>query len=82
MAVRIDSTDRITLGDVYQSLGASPLVSLGFREDNPNCLVAQAVNDALAGTAQEAGALLLTLFAPSLLPRSLPTFTAAWRNTL
>ena len=51
--------DRITLGDVYQALGAPPLVSLGFREDRPTCLVALAVNDALAGAAQEAEALLL-----------------------
>ena len=54
--------DRITLGDVYQALGAPPLVSLGFREDRPTCLVAQAVNDALAGAAQEAEALLLKRF--------------------
>lgn len=54
--------ERITLGDVYQALGAPPLVSLGFREDNPSCLVAQAVNNALAGAAQEAEALLLQRF--------------------
>lgn len=54
--------DRITLGDVYQALGAPPLVSLGFREDMPTCLVALAVNDALAGAAQEAEALLLKRF--------------------
>jgi DNA-binding IscR family transcriptional regulator len=51
--------DRITLGDVYQALGAPKLVSLGFREDNPSCLVAQAVNEALADAAREAEALLL-----------------------
>jgi DNA-binding IscR family transcriptional regulator len=51
--------EHITLGDVYQALGAPPLVSLGFREDRPTCLVAQAVNDALAGAAQDAEALLL-----------------------
>jgi DNA-binding IscR family transcriptional regulator len=54
--------NRITLGDVYQALGAPPLMSLGFREDQPSCLVAQAVNDALAGAAQEAEALLLKRF--------------------
>lgn len=54
--------DRITLGDVYQALGAPRLVSLGFREDNPSCLVALAVNGALAGAAQEAEALLLRRF--------------------
>ena len=54
--------DRITLGDVYQALGAPPLVSLGFRQDNPTCQVALAVNDALTGAAQEAEALLLKRF--------------------
>jgi DNA-binding IscR family transcriptional regulator len=54
--------NRITLGDVYLALGAPPLVSLSFREDHPTCLVAQAVNDALAGAAQEAEALLLKRF--------------------
>jgi DNA-binding IscR family transcriptional regulator len=54
--------ERITLGDVYQALGAPPLVSLGFREDRPTCLVALAVNEALAGAAQEAEALLLKRF--------------------
>jgi DNA-binding IscR family transcriptional regulator len=54
--------DRITLGDVYQALGAPKLVSLGFREDNPSCLVALTVNDALAGAAQEAESLLLKRF--------------------
>ncbi|AOW13733.1 transcriptional regulator [Hydrogenophaga crassostreae] len=54
--------ERITLADVYQALGAPKLVSLGFREENPSCLVALAVNDALAGAAQEAEALLLKRF--------------------
>lgn len=54
--------DRITLSDVHQALGAPRLVSLGFREDNPSCLVALAVNDALAGAAQEAEARLLSRF--------------------
>jgi DNA-binding IscR family transcriptional regulator len=54
--------DRITLGDVYQALGAPKLVSLGFREDNPNCLVALTVNEALADAAQEAESLLLKRF--------------------
>ena len=58
--------DRITLGDVYQALGAPPLVSLvslSFREDQPTCLVAQAVNAALTGAVQEAETLLLKRFA-------------------
>lgn len=56
------SLDRITLGDVYQALGAPGLVSFGFREDNPTCLVALAVNDALADAAREAESLLLKRF--------------------
>ena len=56
------SMDRITLRDVYEALGAPKLVSLGFREDNPSCLVALAVNEALASAAQEAEALLLKRF--------------------
>ena len=51
--------DRITLRDVHAALGAPSLVSLGFREDRPECLVAQAVNDALGAALQEAEALLL-----------------------
>jgi len=51
--------DRITLRDVHAALGAPSLVSLGFREDQPQCLVARAVNDALGAALQEAEALLL-----------------------
>lgn len=54
--------DRITLSDVYQALGAPRLISLGFRDENPSCLVALAVNEALAGAADEAEALLLKRF--------------------
>src|SRR6218665_3693195 len=46
--------DRITLRDVHAALGAPSLVSLGFREDRPECLVARAVNDALGAALQEA----------------------------
>jgi DNA-binding IscR family transcriptional regulator len=51
--------DRITLRDVHEALGGASLVSLGFREENPDCLVAKAVNDALGNAVQEAEALLL-----------------------
>lgn len=51
--------DRITLRDVHEALGAPAFVSLGFREDRPQCLVAQAVNDALGAAVQDAEALLL-----------------------
>jgi DNA-binding IscR family transcriptional regulator len=51
--------DGVTLRDVHQALGAPALVSLGFREDNPACLVAQAVNEALSGAVRDAEAALL-----------------------
>ncbi len=51
--------DRITLRDIHEALGAPALVSLGFREDQPRCLVARAVNDALGTAVQEAEAALL-----------------------
>lgn len=51
--------DRITLRDVHEALGAPAFVSLGFREDQPQCLVAQAVNASLGAAVQEAEALLL-----------------------
>jgi DNA-binding IscR family transcriptional regulator len=54
--------DRITLADVHHALGSPSLVSLGFREDRPTCLVALAVNEALAGAAQDAETLLLKRF--------------------
>lgn len=54
--------DRITLRDVYHALGEPRLISLGFREDPPSCLVAAAVNDAMRAVMQDAEALLLKRF--------------------
>lgn len=51
--------DRITLRDVHAALGAPRLVSLGFREDRPTCLVALAVNEQLGAAVQQAEAALL-----------------------
>ncbi|KRC12033.1 transcriptional regulator [Hydrogenophaga sp. Root209] len=51
--------DRITLRDVHEALGAPALVSLGFREDRPTCLVAQAVQESLSGAVLAAEAVLL-----------------------
>jgi DNA-binding IscR family transcriptional regulator len=51
--------DRITLGDVHRALGAPRLISLGFREDKPSCLVALSVNDALKSAMRDAESLLL-----------------------
>ncbi|WP_159912500.1 Rrf2 family transcriptional regulator [Pantoea sp. 18069] len=51
--------DQVTLGDVHAALGAPALVSLGFREDRPECVVAQVVNESLQAAMQEAQAALL-----------------------
>lgn len=53
------SLEQVTLRDIHEALGAPALVSLGFREDQPECLVARAVNDALTDAVQEAEAALL-----------------------
>ena len=51
--------ERVTLRDVHMALGGPPLVSLGFREDRPECLVAQVVNESLRTAVQQAEASLL-----------------------
>lgn len=51
--------DRITLRDVHDALGSPALVSLGFRDDRPTCLVAQAVHASLSDAVQAAEAALL-----------------------
>lgn len=51
--------DGVTLRDVHTALGAPALVSLGFRDDRPECLVAQVVNESLQAAMQEAEASLL-----------------------
>ncbi|MDM0022412.1 Rrf2 family transcriptional regulator [Variovorax saccharolyticus] len=56
MVVPLES---VTLRDVHTALGAPALVSLGFREDRPECLVAQVVNDSLRTAMQQAEASLL-----------------------
>ncbi|RYH70450.1 MAG: Rrf2 family transcriptional regulator [Alcaligenaceae bacterium] len=57
MAAPLES---VTLHDVHMALGAPALVSLGFREDRPECIVAQVVNDSLRTAMQEAEASLLS----------------------
>lgn len=56
MAAQLES---VTLRDVHLALGAPALISLGFREDRPECLVAQAVNESLQKVMREAEAALL-----------------------
>ncbi|WBT38227.1 Rrf2 family transcriptional regulator [Hyphomicrobium sp. DMF-1] len=47
----------VTLADIYKAVGEPPLVALGHRSDNPQCLVEQAVNQALDTTFREVEAL-------------------------
>ena len=49
----------ITLRDIYVALGSPLLFAIGNRTDAPDCLVEQAVNDALNATLHDAEALLL-----------------------
>ncbi|MBX4903596.1 Rrf2 family transcriptional regulator [Rhizobium bangladeshense] len=49
----------ITLLDVYNALGDPHVFAIGPADDQPECLVEQAVNNALADAMKEAEALLL-----------------------
>ncbi len=49
----------VTLRDVYDAVGAPTVFAMGHRSDNPECLVEQAVNEALSGALRDAQALLV-----------------------
>lgn len=49
----------VTLRDVYDAVGAPAVFAMGHRSEKPDCLVEQAVNEALSGALQEAQALLV-----------------------
>jgi DNA-binding IscR family transcriptional regulator len=53
------SLARVTLGDIHAALGSPALLAVGHRDEQPACLVEQAVNHALDGAYREAEALLL-----------------------
>ena len=50
----------ISLGDVYDALGAPTVFAIGHRTESPGCLVEQAVNRAMHEAFGEAEALLVT----------------------
>ena len=50
--------ESITLSDIHQALGAPSLLAVGHREEQPSCLVQQAVNSALDQAFEEAETLL------------------------
>lgn len=52
----------MTLRDVYDAVGSPDIFALGLADDQPQCLVEQAVNTALRQTLDEARALLLRRF--------------------
>lgn len=52
--------DRVTLHDVYLALGAPSILAMGHRSEEPECLVEQAVNAALATAFENAERLLLS----------------------
>lgn len=49
----------VTLRDIHEAVGAPTLLAVGHRDDNPACLVEQAVNAALDDAYRDAEALLL-----------------------
>lgn len=53
----------ITLQDIYEVVGAPTIFAMGNRQERPQCLVEQVVNDALADALEEARALLASRFA-------------------
>lgn len=54
--------DRLTLGAVYDALGAPTVFAIGHHTESPGCLVEQAVNRALGGAFADAEALLIAKF--------------------
>lgn len=54
--------DQITLRDVHEALGGPRVFALGLSNDRPDCLVEQAVNDALSSALAESERLLLQRF--------------------
>lgn len=49
----------ITLLDIYRAIGSPPVFAIGSTVDHPNCLVEQAVNNAVGQALSEAETLLL-----------------------
>ncbi|CAO3413962.1 Rrf2 family transcriptional regulator [Azospirillum endophyticum] len=56
LAIRLDG---ITLLDIHRALGEPTVFAIGPTEDDPRCLVEQAVNAALADALREAEAVLV-----------------------
>lgn len=55
--------EKVTLRDIFEALGEPAIFAMGHRNENPQCLVEQAVNVTLASAFDEAEALLMERFA-------------------
>lgn len=51
--------EKVTLLNVYQAIGEPKIFSIGFDNENPNCIVEKSVNTSLNEALKEAEALLL-----------------------
>ncbi|MFM0591433.1 MULTISPECIES: Rrf2 family transcriptional regulator [Paraburkholderia] len=60
--VLAEDLDKLTLLDVYRAVGEPPLFSELLTDDDPQCLVEQAVNAGLSKAMQEAETALLARF--------------------
>lgn len=54
--------NRVTFRDIYTALGEPTLLAMGNRTESPNCVVEEAVNQALGRSFDEAEAFLLARF--------------------
>jgi Rrf2 family protein len=52
--------ESVSLGDVYAALGAPALFSISLRNENPRCLIEQAVNHAIGSALSDAEARIMT----------------------
>jgi DNA-binding IscR family transcriptional regulator len=55
--------EKVTLHDIYVSVGAPTVFAMGNRVDHPECLVERVVNQSLTQAFDEAEALLISRFA-------------------
>ncbi|MDR6624717.1 Rrf2 family transcriptional regulator [Caulobacter segnis] len=54
--------DTVSLRDIHEALGSPKLLAIGLADDNPKCLIEQAVNEALKDAMAEAERRLLARF--------------------
>jgi DNA-binding IscR family transcriptional regulator len=56
------SLDEVTLRDIHEALGSPRVLAIGLADENPQCLVERAVNEALKDAMAEAEQHLLARF--------------------